>query len=61
MKKNEDLRKQILEHGLKMYQVAEQIGIQSPTFSRWLQTDLTPDRRERITKAFNELVKEQNR
>lgn len=53
--KNMDIRQEIIERRLRSYEVAAQIGISAVSFCRWLQTDLTPERRERIRAAIQEL------
>ena len=45
---NTDIRKAIKEKGLKHCEVANGLGIGSTTFSAWLQTELTPERKERV-------------
>jgi len=54
-KANQDIRKEIQQQGLKHWQVAEQIGITASTFTVWLRTPLTDERRQRTEKALKEL------
>ena len=53
--KNMDIRQEIIERRLRSYEVAAQMNISSASFCRWLQTDLTPERRKRIRTAIQEL------
>lgn len=54
-KANQDIRKEIQQQGLNYWQVAEQIGITASTFTVWLRTPLTDERRQRTEKALKEL------
>lgn len=53
---NEDIRLLISKNKLKYWEVAEAIGISSFTFTVWLRTPLTDERKERVEKAVNELL-----
>lgn len=55
--KNRELRDKILSSGLKLWEVADKIGIRGSTLSVWLRYDLTEDKKEKITKAITELKK----
>ena len=55
MENNQEIRKIIEESGLKKYQIANEIGITVYTFSHWLQTDLSEERKTRILKAIEKL------
>lgn len=57
MKANKDIRKEIEDAGLTYWQVAEQIGITAGTFTVWLRTPLTKERKERTEKAIGSLKK----
>lgn len=57
MENNQEIRKIIEESGLKKYQIANEIGITVYTFSHWLQTDLSEERKTRILKAIEKLKK----
>ena len=54
-KANQDIRNEIQQQGLNYWQVAEQIGITASTFTAWLRTPLTDERRQRTEKALKEL------
>lgn len=53
---NQDLRDSIYEAHLRNWQVASQVGITDSTFSKWLRTPLTDERRRRVEKAIAELT-----
>jgi len=53
---NKDVRKTIYQNNLRHWQVAEKIGISSFTFSVWLRTPLTDERKRRVEKAINDLT-----
>ena len=50
---NTEIRKLIEEKRLRYYEVARAVGINPQTFSGWLQTELTPERKERVMKAID--------
>jgi hypothetical protein len=50
---NTEIRKLIEEKRLRYYEVARAVGINPQTFSGWLQTELTPERKERVIKAID--------
>lgn len=52
---NLEVRQAIERKRLKYYEVAEQLQIESTTFSRWLQTEMSPERRERVLKAIGDI------
>ncbi len=54
---NIKVREKIAKSNLKKYQIAEKIGINCFTFSRWLQTEMTPERKARVMDAIAELKK----
>ena len=51
---NTDLRMEIMKRGLKNYQVASFVGVTETTFSKWLRTELPPEKKQDILKAINE-------
>ena len=52
---NKEVRTAIFESNLKKYQIAEKAGICWSTLSRWLQTEMSSERKERILNAISEL------
>lgn len=57
MQQNQEVRKQIGLSRLKMWEVAQKIGISDSTFSKWLRIPLNDERRKRVEKAIDELTK----
>lgn len=55
--RNKDIRDAIEASGFKHWQVAEAIGISRYTFSEWLRHELTDERREKVEKAIEQLIK----
>ena len=55
---NKEIREAIESAGLKYWEVAERIGIDSCNFSKWLRRELTGERRQRTLNAIEELKKE---
>lgn len=51
---NIDLRMEIMKRSLKNYQVASFVGVTETTFSKWLRTELPPEKKQDILKAINE-------
>ena len=52
--KNQDIRDRVKKCGLRMYELAELIGVSDQSLSHWLRHELTDERRERIETAFNQ-------
>lgn len=52
---NQEIRRAIFESDLKKYQIAEKIGINWSTLSRWLQTEMTPERKALVLDAIQKL------
>ena len=46
--KNKDIRVCALEHGVKLWEVAKQLGISPETMSRRLRWELTAEEKERM-------------
>lgn len=53
---NKKVRKAIFESNLKKYQIAEKIGINCYTFSKWLQTEMSDERKARVLNAIDLLT-----
>lgn len=56
MKANEDIRKLIVSHRLRNWEVAKQIGISDGRFSVWLRSEMTKERKERVLTAIRQLI-----
>jgi predicted XRE-type DNA-binding protein len=52
---NKDIRQEIKQSHLKMWNVAEKLGIQDSYFSRMLRHELPPDEKDKIRTAITEL------
>lgn len=53
---NEDIRYAIFTNNLKKFAVAEAVGVSAITFSRWLQTEMSKERKRRVMSAINKLI-----
>ena len=58
MKANQEIRDKIFFNRLRNWEVSEQIGISDSRFSVWLRTPLNDERKARVEKAIDELLKE---
>lgn len=56
--KNKDIRNAIAESGVKMWQVAEALGIADTTFCRRLRHELPAEEKERIFAVIRSLAGE---
>lgn len=59
MKCNSDIRISAYENNVKMYQIAEKLGIHYVTLNSKLRKELSKDEKERIYQVINE-IKEKN-
>ena len=50
--KNKDIRVCALEHGVKLWEVAKQLGISPETMSRRLRWELTAEEKEAVMQAI---------
>ena len=50
---NIEVRQAIEKKRLKYYEVAQAIGIDACTLSKWLQKELTEERKKRVMDAIN--------
>lgn len=53
--KNMDIRDLIIKRRLKHYEVANALGINECTFSKWLRTELPEEKKEHIKKVIMEI------
>lgn len=56
--KNMDIRIAIANKRLKYYEVAEACGISECTFSRWMRSEMSPERKKKVQKAIEDITKE---
>ena len=52
---NIEVRERIERKRVNYYEIANQLGIDRSTLSRWLQTELTPERKARVLKAIKDI------
>lgn len=57
MKANQEIRDCISNHRLRNWEVAEKIGITDGCFSVWLRTPMREERKNRVEKAIEQLIK----
>lgn len=55
---NKELRELARDRGVKMYEVAEEIGISPYSLSRWLRVPVTTMQSELITNAIRNIYNE---
>ena len=58
MKANQEIRNRIFMNRLRNWEVAEKVGISDSRLSVWLRTPLNEERKARIEKAIDELIKQ---
>lgn len=51
-----EIRKKIIESGLKIWQVAEAYGVADTTFSKYLRKDFTKEDTEKLLNIISELA-----
>lgn len=56
--KNIEIRRAAAMYGLRLWQVAEAVGLNDSAFSRKLRRELSPEDKERVLAAIEELAKE---
>lgn len=49
---NADIRKVLIDKGIRYYEAAKACGVTLYTFSHWLQTEIKPEKKEKILKAI---------
>jgi len=52
---NLEIRELIERRRVNYYEIANQLGIDRSTLSRWLQTELTDERKTRVLKAIKSI------
>ncbi|MCX4168660.1 MULTISPECIES: hypothetical protein [Enterococcus] len=57
MKANQELRDLILMHRIRNWEVAEKLGISDSRFSVWLRTPLNDERKSKVEKAVQSLIR----
>ncbi|MDV7753368.1 hypothetical protein [Enterococcus casseliflavus] len=59
MKANQEIRDLIAKHRLRNWEVAQELGLSDSRFSIWLRTTLNEERKSRVEKAVNTLIKKE--
>ncbi|MUO32438.1 hypothetical protein [Enterococcus gallinarum] len=59
MKANQEIRDLIAKHRLRNWEVAQELGLSDSRFSIWLRTPLNEERKSRVEKAVNALLKKE--
>lgn len=49
---NQDIRKLLKEKNIKMWQLADQLGISEPTITRWFRRELPQEKKKHIIKVI---------
>lgn len=55
---NTDIRKCAKTHGVRLWQIADELGISEITMSRKLRYELSEDEKQKILDIINELAEE---
>ncbi|MCF1601688.1 hypothetical protein [Tetragenococcus halophilus] len=57
-KENQEIRNKIFYNRLRNWEVAKKVGISDSRFSVWLRSPLKKERKQRVEKAIDDLIKE---
>ena len=49
---NADIRKILIDKGIRHYEAAEACGVSLYTFSHWLQTEMKPEKKTEVLKVI---------
>lgn len=55
-KANHELREQAKIAGVKLWQIALELGVSEPTVIRWLRIELEPERKKQILEAIENIA-----
>ena len=55
---NAELKQEIKESSIKMWEVAERVGVSDITLTKWLRSEKNIQKQPLVLKAFNELKAE---
>ena len=56
MEKNHDIRILLKKSRVRHYEVADAMGVDRTTFSRWLQKEMTAERKDSIREAVKKVL-----
>ena len=57
MQGNIEIKIALVRYGVRQYEVARALGVSEYTLSRWLRTELSPERKETILETIRRLAK----
>ena len=58
---NTELRAKIVSHGIKLWEVAREVGVSQGCFSVWLREELSGSRKQRVDAALDRLIEERSK
>lgn len=53
---NRDVRAEAFSTGVRLWQVAQELGVTDSTFSRWLRREMTEERKAEVLRAIKRLA-----
>lgn len=56
---NQEVRIKAKARGVKLWQIAQHLGISEPTITRWLRVELEPERKAQMLEAIDTLAAQQ--
>lgn len=56
MKANQTVREEAKKKGVKLWQIAEHLGISEPTMTRWMRTELSAQKENMILNAIDKIA-----
>lgn len=57
MQGNVEIKIALVRYGVRQYEVARALGVSEYTLSRWLRTELSPERKETILETIRRIAK----
>ena len=57
MQGNIEIKIALVRYGVRQYEVARALGVSEYTLSRWLRTELSPERKETILETIRRIAK----
>lgn len=55
---NEEIRKRLKNVGMKLWELADEMGVSEPTVIRWFRHELPTDKREKVEHIIAQAEKE---
>lgn len=56
MRHNQDIRDLMSKKRVRHYEVADEMGVDRTTFSRWMQKEMTAERKDSIREAVKKVL-----